>query len=63
MTLNEAIRHCEDKSDCTKCGKEHEQLADWLKELRAIREFVEPLRSFDTKHLYLEELKKIVKQN
>ena len=33
MTLDEAIKHCLEKSDCTECGKEHLQLANWLKEL------------------------------
>ena len=33
MTLDEAIEHCLEKSDCTGCGKEHSQLANWLKEL------------------------------
>ncbi len=40
MTLNEAIKHCEEKSKelgCTKCGKEHAQLAEWLKELKRYR--------------------------
>ena len=40
MTLNEAIKHCEEKSKelgCTKCGKEHAQLAEWLKELQRYR--------------------------
>ena len=31
-----------------------------LEELKAIREYVEPLRSFDTHNLYLEKLKEIV---
>lgn len=67
MTLEEAIRHCEEKAkeqkakaesniietteegwirvydgkeydDCLKCAKEHEQLAEWLKELKDYRE-------------------------
>lgn len=37
MTLDEAIMHCEYKSDCTECGKEHAQLAAWLKELKILR--------------------------
>ena len=32
-----------------------------LEELKAIREYVEPLRSFDTHNLYLERLKELVK--
>lgn len=40
MTLDEAIEHAEEQScklGCTECGKEHKQLAEWLKELREIR--------------------------
>lgn len=32
-----------------------------LEELKAIREYLEPLRSFDTHNLYLERLKELVK--
>ena len=50
MTLDEAIQHCEEtaaeakRTPCIKgglvekCGKEHEQLAQWLKELKDYRE-------------------------
>ena len=38
MTLDEAIKHCEDKIDCTNCGMQHKQLAKWLRELKAFRE-------------------------
>ena len=59
MTLDEAIKHCEEKAkelsdkayaewgksiteeeayDCNECAREHEQLAEWLKELKAFRE-------------------------
>lgn len=39
MTLDEAIAHAEDVADrCdTSCGREHRQLADWLKELRDVK--------------------------
>jgi len=37
MTLDEAIGHCEEKSCISKCGMEHKQLGEWLKELRASR--------------------------
>ena len=39
MTLDEAIEHAEKVADrCdTSCGREHRQLAEWLKELRDIR--------------------------
>lgn len=65
MTLDEAIKHCEEKAkaqrnqadyyhrtrksdndeyrngmreNCLECAREHEQLAEWLKELKAYRE-------------------------
>ena len=38
MTLEEAIKHCEEKA-CSndECSKEHKQLAEWLKELQALK--------------------------
>ena len=33
MNLQEAIMHCKEKIDCTECGQEHKQLAEWLEEL------------------------------
>ena len=39
MTLDEAIQHCIEKGGtCTQCAKEHLQLAEWLKELKFLRE-------------------------
>ena len=47
MTLDEAIKHCKEEAEkymeygieteCYQCGKEHEQLAEWLTELKARR--------------------------
>lgn len=59
MTLDEAIKHCEEKAEelkkdadyfdaphgmdtsartnCLECAEEHEQLAEWLKELKQLR--------------------------
>ena len=37
MTIDEAIRHAEDKArelGCTECAQEHRQLAAWLRELK-----------------------------
>ena len=36
MTIDEAIKHAEEKR-CEKCGEEHRQLAEWLKELKQLR--------------------------
>ena len=58
MTLDEAIKHCEEKAKelrtpraytdiegnlratetCEECAREHEQLAKWLKELKAYKD-------------------------
>lgn len=43
MTLDEAIEHCKEKSDCTKCGMEHQQLAEWLIELKRRRNVMEQI--------------------
>lgn len=63
MTLQEAIIHSLKRAteDCSECAKEHEQLANWLIELRDIKKFIEPLRNYNTHNMYLEELKKIVR--
>jgi len=53
MTIDEAIKHCEEvaeeneknaksinniyKKSCLECASEHRQLAEWLKELKALR--------------------------
>lgn len=55
MTLDEAIKHCEEVAEkycekvedgltaddfCDSCASEHRQLAEWLKELKAYREIL-----------------------
>ena len=37
VKLEDAIKHAEEKSGSCECGKEHAQLAKWLKELAALR--------------------------
>ena len=38
MTLEEAIQHCEENvCDNSLCSMEHKQLAEWLKELQALK--------------------------
>lgn len=41
MTLDEAIQHAQEVANkgCDQCAKDHQQLADWLKELKELREF------------------------
>ena len=41
MTLDEAIEHCLEKSDCTSCGKEYLLIANWLKELSEVKSLTE----------------------
>ena len=39
MTLDEAIKHCKEKSNgCSKCAYEHKLLYEWLSELKELRE-------------------------
>ena len=39
MILDEAIKHAQERAnqDCTECVKEHQQLAEWLLELKEFR--------------------------
>ena len=37
LTLYEAIAHAEEHVNDTPCGRQHKQLADWLKELREMK--------------------------
>ncbi len=38
MTLDEAIKHCKEKSEgCSKCSHEHQLLYKWLSELKECR--------------------------
>jgi len=62
MTLDEAIKHCEDVAEdrcgCAEdCVNEHRQLAEWLKELKAYREADAPRLEVTR-----EEFEKIVEQ-
>lgn len=60
MDLDEAIKHCEEKAEelkrdsqkhniwvaeqCLKCAEEHEQLAEWLRELNRLRMTMELIK-------------------
>ena len=40
LSIDEAIAHCVEiaqKESCTQCAKDHQQLADWLMELKDLR--------------------------
>lgn len=40
LTIDEAIKHAEEVAHrkCNECGRQHQQLANWLKELVELRE-------------------------
>lgn len=48
MTLDEAIQHAQEIADkgCDQCAKEHQQLAEWLTELKNRRD-AEPWTIYD----------------
>jgi len=54
MTIDEAIAHClynaekEMKTRNIDCAKEHEQLAEWLKELKFLKEQKDPREKLST---------------
>lgn len=37
LTLDDAIAHAEERINDTPCGRQHKQLADWLKELKTLK--------------------------
>ena len=47
LTLDEAIKHCEEKeqeqalNSCFACAEEHKQLAEWLKQLQEVKKIVD----------------------
>lgn len=45
MSLDEAINHCIDRTrqDCSKCAKDHMQLAKWLMQLRELRRLAQDI--------------------
>lgn len=54
MTIEEAIKHCEEVADskCDKCGAEHKQLAKWLIELKEHREHIRGRYTSNDKRQY-----------
>ena len=36
MTLDEAIKHCYEKADCSECGQEHKQLGGVVGRIKAL---------------------------
>lgn len=59
MILDEAIKHCKDiakDKQCTKCGEEHQQLAEWLEELKELKKMLSEISDSDIKHAIIAEL-------
>ena len=60
MTIDEAIVHArevasrkfDDRVHCIRCAEEHEQLAEWLGELKVLRHGANELRSAGYEHGY-----------
>ena len=47
MTLDEAIKHCEEQAEiieCAECAREHRLLAEWLKELKQTRQMLQNIK-------------------
>jgi rubrerythrin len=57
MTIEEAIQHCHEvaEKECTECGKEHLQLAEWLAELKKLRQLQNSMQNDDYALWILEE--------
>lgn len=55
MTLEEAIIHAESvaNSKCDKCGEEHRQLAEWLKDYQRLLSVIEDIKKEITKEIGL----------
>ena len=76
MTLDEAIKHCEEVAEkfdtelnlincgisnescdnCLECAKEHRQLAEWLRELKAYRKAEKERPKGEWKHPYFSNI-------
>lgn len=43
ISLDDAILHCKGraKADCSECAKEHQQLSEWLEELKGYKDLEE----------------------
>ena len=68
MTLEEAIKHCEEVADADcygdkqyRCSEEHRQLAEWLRELKEVYSMIDGCS--DTDALYVGYIRKRMKGN
>ena len=67
MTLEEAIKHCEQKAcDNSECALEHRQLAKWLKQLQTLLRSNEAIEERASEYAYTEwisELTDVAKES
>lgn len=60
--LYEKWDECDDpSSDLLYQWQTHEDIVSWLNKLKAIREYVDELRTFDQHNEYIDKIKEIVK--
>jgi hypothetical protein len=65
MTLDEAIKHCEEKCcDNTECSQEHKQLAEWLKQLKKLKEqYLQNLDALGAEFIIMDKMVALEKEN
>lgn len=66
MTIEEAIAHAQETADtrsdlCDECRDEHRQLADWLTELKQLRDSFEKQKSIN--YELVDENQKLINEN
>lgn len=66
MTIDEAIAHAQETADtrtdlCDECRKEHRQLAEWLTELKQLRDSFEKQRSIN--YELVDENQELINEN
>ena len=67
MTLEEAIEHAEDTAKSAigcECREEHRQLAEWLKELKAVKDLIKQHDedSMPEDFWYIDEIREAVQE-
>ena len=64
MTLDEAIKHAQEiaNNGCDQCAKDHQQLADWLIELKQRRERISSMSEEDCTEGMDDDEKELMKQ-
>ena len=75
MTIDEVIKHCEEVAkkhtkyniyggfeSCDECSDEHRQLAEWLKELKAVKQIIvqHDSDSMPEDYWYIDQIREVV---